>query len=138
MPAGGHRRDNIDHVHDVPAKEFSEHIGLRRQHHFRHLRRGRAHWLPFQPALFRLLLRKSGSLLHRSPRFPYSANAAPYACHRFRANFAARIIREVTMTDQKKTRRQKLEEFLAANPNDAFSRYGIALDCRSEEHTSEL
>jgi predicted Zn-dependent protease len=32
-------------------------------------------------------------------------------------------------TDQKKTRRQKLEEFLASNPNDAFSRYGIALDC---------
>jgi predicted Zn-dependent protease len=36
------------------------------------------------------------------------------------------------MTDQKKTRRQKLEEFLAANPNDAFSRYGIALDCYRE------
>ena len=36
------------------------------------------------------------------------------------------------MTDQKKTRRQKLEEFLAANPNDAFSRYGIALDCYHE------
>ena len=33
------------------------------------------------------------------------------------------------MTDQKKTRRQKLEEFLAANPNDAFSRYGLALEC---------
>ena len=32
------------------------------------------------------------------------------------------------MTDQKKTRRQKLEEFLAENPNDAFSRYGLALD----------
>ncbi len=33
------------------------------------------------------------------------------------------------MTDQTKTRRQKLEEFLAENPNDTFSRYGIALDC---------
>jgi predicted Zn-dependent protease len=33
------------------------------------------------------------------------------------------------MTEQSKTRRQKLEEFLAKNPNDAFSRYGIALDC---------
>ncbi len=33
------------------------------------------------------------------------------------------------MTDQKKTRREKLEEFLAANPNDAFSRYGLALEC---------
>ena len=33
------------------------------------------------------------------------------------------------MTDQNKTRRQKLEQFLAENPNDAFARYGVALDC---------
>ena len=32
------------------------------------------------------------------------------------------------MTDQKKTRRQMLEEFVAKEPNDAFSRYGLALD----------
>jgi predicted Zn-dependent protease len=36
------------------------------------------------------------------------------------------------MTEQKKTRRQKLEEFLAQNPRDAFSRYGIALECVRE------
>jgi len=36
------------------------------------------------------------------------------------------------MTDQKKTRRQKLEEFLAQNPNDAFSRYGLAMECARE------
>jgi len=41
------------------------------------------------------------------------------------------------MSEQKKTRRQKLEEFLAQNPNDAFSRYGIALDCAREgDHAS--
>ncbi len=33
------------------------------------------------------------------------------------------------MTDPSNVRRQKLEEFLAQNPNDAFARYGIALDC---------
>ena len=33
------------------------------------------------------------------------------------------------MPEPNKTRRQKLEEFLAQNPNDAFSRYGIALEC---------
>ncbi|GAC1639143.1 MAG: hypothetical protein NVS9B14_20160 [Candidatus Acidiferrum sp.] len=33
------------------------------------------------------------------------------------------------MTEQKKTRRQLLEEFVAKDPNDAFSRYGLALDC---------
>jgi predicted Zn-dependent protease len=36
------------------------------------------------------------------------------------------------MAEQNKTRRQKLEEFLAKNPSDAFSRYGIALECVRE------
>lgn len=36
----------------------------------------------------------------------------------------------LTMTQpQKKTRRQMLEEFVAAKPNDAFARYGLAMDC---------
>ena len=29
----------------------------------------------------------------------------------------------------KKSRRQMLEEFVAQEPNDAFSRYGLALEC---------
>ncbi|MGB2664309.1 MAG: tetratricopeptide repeat protein [Candidatus Acidiferrum sp.] len=33
------------------------------------------------------------------------------------------------MTEQKKTRRQKLEEFLDKNPTDAFTLYGLALEC---------
>jgi thioredoxin-like negative regulator of GroEL len=33
------------------------------------------------------------------------------------------------MPEQNKTRRQMLEEFLAKNPDDAFSRYGLALEC---------
>ncbi len=33
------------------------------------------------------------------------------------------------MTEQKKTRRQMLEEFVAKNPGDAFSRYSLALEC---------
>lgn len=36
------------------------------------------------------------------------------------------------MPEQSKTRRQKLEEFLAQNPKDTFSRYGIALECVRE------
>ena len=32
------------------------------------------------------------------------------------------------MSTQNKTRRQKLEEFLARNPTDAFTLYGIALE----------
>ena len=33
------------------------------------------------------------------------------------------------MTQQQKTRRQMLEEFSAAHPQDAFARYGLALEC---------
>jgi thioredoxin-like negative regulator of GroEL len=33
------------------------------------------------------------------------------------------------MPEQNKTRRQMLEEFLAKQPDDAFSRYGLALEC---------
>jgi predicted Zn-dependent protease len=33
------------------------------------------------------------------------------------------------MPDQKKTRRQLLEEFIAKSPDDTFSRYGLALEC---------
>ena len=35
----------------------------------------------------------------------------------------------MTTQPQKKTRRQMLEEFVAAKPNDAFARYGLAMDC---------
>lgn len=33
------------------------------------------------------------------------------------------------MPDQKKTRRQMLEEFVGKQPNDAFTRYGLAMEC---------
>jgi thioredoxin-like negative regulator of GroEL len=33
------------------------------------------------------------------------------------------------MTEQKKTRRQLLEDFVAQKPDDAFSRYGLAMEC---------
>src|SRR6266571_212674 len=42
---------------------------------------------------------------------------------------ATRIIRDDPMAEQKKTRRQTLEEFVAKKPDDAFSRYGLALEC---------
>ncbi|OLD81496.1 MAG: hypothetical protein AUF67_07840 [Acidobacteria bacterium 13_1_20CM_58_21] len=33
------------------------------------------------------------------------------------------------MAEQKKTRRQTLEELVAKKPDDAFSRYGLAMEC---------
>ena len=39
-------------------------------------------------------------------------------------------------TGQKKTRREMLEAFLAQKPDDAFSRYGLALECMNSGDVS--
>ena len=39
-------------------------------------------------------------------------------------------------TEQKKSRRQLLEEFIAKKPEDAFSRYGLALECANTGDTA--
>jgi tetratricopeptide (TPR) repeat protein len=36
------------------------------------------------------------------------------------------------MTQPQKSRREMLERFLAQKPNDAFARYGLALECARE------
>jgi len=41
-----------------------------------------------------------------------------------------------SMPDRKKTRRQVLEEFVAQKPDDAFSRYGLALECMNSGDSS--
>lgn len=40
------------------------------------------------------------------------------------------------MTPPQKTRRETLEGFVAANPNDAFARYGLAMECASTGDTA--
>lgn len=40
------------------------------------------------------------------------------------------------MPEQKKTRREMLEEFLAKKPDDAFSRYGLAIECMNNGDAS--
>jgi tetratricopeptide (TPR) repeat protein len=37
-----------------------------------------------------------------------------------------------TAQPQKKTRREMLEAFVVAHPNDAFARYGLAAECASQ------
>ncbi len=51
----------------------------------------------------------------------------------------------MSQPSQQKTRRQRLEEFVAAKPHDAFSRYGLAVECMNlgdapaaEEHFRRL
>ena len=50
------------------------------------------------------------------------ANLRPMA-----ERFAVHVYYGVLMSEQTKTRRQMLEEFVAKKPDDAFSRYGLAL-----------
>lgn len=38
----------------------------------------------------------------------------------------------MTTTQPVKSRRQKLEEFLAAHPGDAFAQYGLGMECARE------
>jgi predicted Zn-dependent protease len=38
------------------------------------------------------------------------------------------------MTQPTKSRRQKLEEFLAAHPKDAFAQYGLAIELAKEDN----
>src|SRR5215470_19795722 len=40
------------------------------------------------------------------------------------------------MTEPKKTRRQMLEEFVAKKSDDAFSRYGLAMECMNSGDTA--
>jgi cytochrome c-type biogenesis protein CcmH/NrfG len=40
------------------------------------------------------------------------------------------------MTEPKKTRRAMLEEFVAKKPDDAFSRYGLAMECMNSGDVS--
>ncbi len=40
------------------------------------------------------------------------------------------------MTQPQKSRREILEGFVAANPNDAFARYGLAMECASNGDTA--
>jgi cytochrome c-type biogenesis protein CcmH/NrfG len=49
------------------------------------------------------------------------------------------------MTDQKQTRRALLEQFVVQKPDDAFSRYGLAMECvntgdsaAADQHFREL
>ena len=41
-----------------------------------------------------------------------------------------------TTQPQKKTRRQILEDFVAAKPSDAFARYGLAMECANSGDTA--
>src|SRR5215813_6125754 len=141
VTAGRHCRHDVNQMHNMSTQQFPQRVGLRRKHHLCHFGCRRAHWLPFWSSLSSC----AAVSIHRSPFLrSVTVSVGPLfhshsfvllaegLAHLFGCYSPPRIIRDTTMTDQKKTRRQKLEEFLASNPNDAFSRYGTALECIRE------
>src|SRR5260370_38477712 len=104
-------------MHHLPAKKFPQRIRLGRQNDFCHLRARSANRLPRKLRLRHLYA--SVFSLHSHPSLPAILDAID----------SIRIIRDSPMPEQNKTRRQMLEELLAKNPDDAFSRYGLALEC---------
>jgi thioredoxin-like negative regulator of GroEL len=117
MPVRRERRRHINKMHHLSAKKFSQRICHRRQNDLRHLRPRRAHRLPRQLRLKSL------------PAFVFPLHSNPLPRAQLDAAGATRIIRDATMTDQKKTRRQMFEEFVTKKPDDPFSRYGLAMEC---------
>jgi predicted Zn-dependent protease len=61
---------------------------------------------------------------------------SPRLLDRLWRNLVPRYNTNYPMTEQKKTRRQLLEEFVAREPNDSFSRYGLALECSNSGDAS--
>src|SRR6267154_411033 len=108
-----HRRGDIDQVHHVPTQQFSQRICLRRQNNLGHFRTRRTHWFSSKSII--------GSLLRFLSFHIVRFRVQNYPRHRYNT--------DVTMSEQKKTRRQMLEEFVSKKPDDAFSRYGLAMEC---------
>src|ERR1700738_675739 len=117
MPVRRQCGRHVHQMHHLSAEKFSQRICLRRQHDFRHLRTRCAHRLPWQITF--LMLRIFLVPLHSHSDLGSSLDAA---CR-------TRIIRDDPMTGQKKNSRQMLEQFVANKPEDAFSRYGLAMEC---------
>src|ERR1700686_2187370 len=119
MAAGGHRRGHIHQVHHLPAQKLTQGVRLCRENYFRHLRPRSAHRLRFQLQILHQIYGLVFLSLHSSPHVQFwNLAPPPYTTVGI-------------MTDQKKTRRQVLEEFVQKSPGDAFSRYGLAMECMS-------
>src|ERR1700676_4179988 len=117
MAASSHCRRHIHQVHYLAAQKLSQRIRLRRKYHFRHLRPRSAHRLRLQLQIVFQIYRSILLSFIRPPLPPFWNLAFhPYTT-------------VAIMTDQKKSRRQVLEEFVQKSPSDAFSRYGLAMEC---------
>ena len=123
----GYCRDDIDQMRHLPAKKFSQRIGLRRQDDLGHFRARGVDRFSLERGIAARVILLGVLALHSVPRS--SADLGSWVSLVATAKRSTRIIRDQPMSEQKKTRRQLLEEFVAKKPDDAFSRYGLAMEC---------
>jgi len=123
MAAGGHCGGHVNQVHDVTAKEFSERVGISGENDFGHFRTRCTHRFAFEWGL-RGIVRFSTDFRHSFLGYSGSWERRSQPLYYLQ-----------TMTDQKKTRRELLENFVAQKPDDAFSRYGLAMECLNSGDT---
>ena len=119
MPVRRNRSGHIDQVHHSPAQNIPEHVRVLRKDQFRHFRSRCADRPPFQLRFRYGFYFLDGSFhpLLKPPR-------------KFGVRSGSEYTMRMTSTQpQKKTRRQILEDFVAAKPADAFARYGLAMEC---------
>ncbi len=120
MAVRGDRAGDVDQVHDAAAENVPQQIGVLGEDKFGHFRARRADGTAVRACFAERVCsrRRMVSWTGQAPVW----NLA-FGRH---GEYTMRL----TMTQpQKKTRRQMLEEFVAAKPNDAFARYGLAMDC---------
>src|SRR5580692_8862546 len=67
---------------------------------------------------------------HFAPEWPFCSSAA--ASYNTRSEAPLNMSQPNSAPPQKKSRRQMLEEFSAAHPNDTFSLYGLAIECANQ------
>src|ERR1035438_2314557 len=119
MPVRGDGARDVDQMHHAPAKNIPQQVGVLWQHKLGHFRARSADWPAWRFLSWRAF-QSSVGWFHDWIRLP----------RKFGVRSPGEYTMRSTMTQpQKKTRRQMLEEFVAAKPNDAFARYGLAMDC---------
>ena len=124
MPVRGDGPGDVNQMHHAPAQNISQKIRILRKHKLDHFGARGAN----RPAR------------QRFPDVWAFGSTDLFICGSGQ-RFGIRSLDEYTMRStmtqpQKKTRRQMLEEFVAAKPNDSFARYGLAMECSNSGDTA--
>ena len=120
MPVRGNRPSDVNQVHHTSSEDISQKVRILRKDNLDHLRARGAHRPPGQRRFIWYTFSSINAFFH--VRLRAHAEFGVYSQDEY-------TIRSTMTQPQKKTRRQMLEEFVAAKPNDAFALYGLAMEC---------